>query len=93
MSIKGEFGRQNLASKGRPADFRWARVSSFHTYYLDFPPRIRQNPKKKKTDDGEFVLELHMISQHQENKFMKGMNSQKGTGNRKMERAPVPGRR
>ena len=62
MFIKEEFGRQNQASKGRPADFRWARVSSFHTYYVDFPPRIRQNPKK--TDEGEFILELQRISQH-----------------------------
>lgn len=38
------------------------------------------------------MLELQIISQHQENKFMKGMNSQKGTGNRKMERALVLGR-
>ena len=58
-----------------------------------FPQELDRIPPQKKTDEGEFVLELQMISQHQENKFMKGMNSQKGTGNRKLERAPVLGRR
>lgn len=63
MFIKEEFGRKNLASKGRPAGFRWARVSSFHTYYVDFPPRIRYY-RIPKTDEGEFILELQRISQH-----------------------------
>lgn len=46
MFIKEEFGKQNLASKGRAADSRWARVSSFHTYYLDFPPKLDRIPKR-----------------------------------------------